>query len=397
MKKKTQWPPNVNVSGNNIYYRPRIPPKKRHLVQTTKTGHIKAIFLGTINDPRVTILNRYRKSRDQLLIILESDEGYGTVGWLYRKYKMSEEWCKLSPTSQISYEGRLNRLVNFPLQREDGSEATVGDIPLSWLTRPKVKKLHAKILKSFTDRGLKGINEVNGEFRQLKAMISWALDTYENLEIKNNPCFGFRMPSAPVPDRYVTDDDYRAQLEYVCAKGWNWLAIFFELSYLLASRSVEVRYLKLDGISNLGITVERRKGSHTNIILWSERLRRAYYTALRLKLSYLKGDSISQECEHGCDGFCDHLKEKISSLNNEHQTYLLTNRVGRIRKEALGSAISRLRSSMKADGLLDIYWTPHDLKRKGISDAETTEIAGHKTYEMQQRYNTKIKTYKPPK
>lgn len=52
---------------------------------------------------------------------------------------------------------------------------------------------------------------------------------------------------------------------------------------------------------------------------------------------------------------------------------------------------------MKSDGLEDVYWTPHDLKRKGISDAETTEIACHKSYEMQQRYNTKIRTYKPPK
>lgn len=74
------------------------------------------------------------------------------------------------------------------------------------------------------------------------------------------------MPSAPAPTRYVTDRDYQIQLEYACAKRWNWLAIFFELSYLLASRSIEVRSLQLDDVNKFGITVERRKGSHTTII-----------------------------------------------------------------------------------------------------------------------------------
>lgn len=235
---------------------------------------------------------------------------------------------------------------------------------------------------------MKGLNEVNGEFRQLKAMISWGLDNYENLGININPCFGIRMPTAPPSNRYVTDRDYHIQLEYTCEKGWKWLAIFFELSFLLASRSVEVRHLKMDDANELGITVERRKGSHTNIISWSNRLRNAYAAAQKLKTDIARQKAKCKKKD--CLSSCDHSDQ----LAEEHRIYLLVNPVGRIRKEALGSAMSRLKASMFSDGLENVYWTPHDLKRKGISDAETTAIAGHKSYEMQQRYNTKIRTYK---
>lgn len=93
------------------------------------------------------------EAKEQLAIILDSDEGYGTIAWLYRKYIASEHFMSLTTTSQKSYEGRLKRLIKFPLKREDGSDAIVGDIPLSWLTRPKAKKLHSRILKSYTELG----------------------------------------------------------------------------------------------------------------------------------------------------------------------------------------------------------------------------------------------------
>lgn len=51
---------------------------------------------------------------------------------------------------------------------------------------------------------------------------------------------------------------------------------------------------------------------------------------------------------------------------------------------------------MVAAGVGDIFWTLDDLKRKGISDAKNKNIGGHKTAEMQQRYNTKIEVVEPP-
>jgi len=44
----------------------------------------------------------------------------------------------------------------------------------------------------------------------------------------------------------------------------------------------------------------------------------------------------------------------------------------------------------------DMYWPLHDLKRKGISDADSDKIAGHKSEQMRQRYNVKIESFSAP-
>ena len=43
-----------------------------------------------------------------------------------------------------------------------------------------------------------------------------------------------------------------------------------------------------------------------------------------------------------------------------------------------------------------LYWTLHDLKRKGISDSENKRIGGHKSESMRQRYNVKTETFSAP-
>jgi hypothetical protein len=46
-----------------------------------------------------------------------------------------------------------------------------------------------------------------------------------------------------------------------------------------------------------------------------------------------------------------------------------------------------------ANGEKLCHSTLHDLKRKGISDSKNKNIGGHKTVEMQQRYNTKVEVF----
>jgi hypothetical protein len=42
------------------------------------------------------------------------------------------------------------------------------------------------------------------------------------------------------------------------------------------------------------------------------------------------------------------------------------------------------------------FWRLPDLKRKGISDAESAHIAGHKSVAMMRRYMVKLETFQPP-
>lgn len=55
-----------------------------------------------------------------------------------------------------------------------------------------------------------------------------------------------------------------------------------------------------------------------------------------------------------------------------------------------------IRSNGQDDNNSPLYWTLHDLKRKGISDSENKRIGGHKTEAMRQRYNVKTETFTAP-
>jgi hypothetical protein len=79
-------------------------------------------------------------------------------------------------------------------------------------------------------------------------------------------------------------------------------------------------------------------------------------------------------------------------------TYLLPNSNGRmITREALSSAMSRFKIKMKEAGLGDIYWTLHDLKHKGITDAKDKNIRGHRDPAMIGLYNHEVEVFAPPR
>lgn len=44
---------------------------------------------------------------------------------------------------------------------------------------------------------------------------------------------------------------------------------------------------------------------------------------------------------------------------------------------------------------MNVFWSLHKLKSKGISDAENDRIAGHKSEQMREQYKTKVEQIKP--
>lgn len=125
----------------------------------------------------------------------------------------------------------------------------------------------------------------------------------------------------------------------------------------------------MSDITEDGYKVHRRKGSKDNIISWSPRLHAAYHEALKLR-----------------------NKRKFGSI------YLIPSSTGRmLTQNTLQAAMQRLKKKMDKMGHVKIYWTIHDLKRKGISDAKDKGIGGHKSESMKARYATKIESFEPPK
>ncbi len=67
-----------------------------------------------------------------------------------------------------------------------------------------------------------------------------------------------------------------------------------------------------------------------------------------------------------------------------------------LKKAALDTAMQRVKARMNDSGLASTWWTLHDLKRKGLTEAADKTIAGHRTEAMRQRYNVGLDQVDPP-
>lgn len=176
-----------------------------------------------------------------------------------------------------------------------------------------------------------------------------------------NPLKSFKKLKEQKNERYVTDEEYDQQLAIAAEDNHNLLPILFELTYLTAARGIEVRNILVSDCSDEGIRVNRTKGSKSNIILWSPRLRDAYHQAL--------------------------ARHKLFNIVPNNPPLLLNHYGGYISVSGLKSAMKRLKQKMVLKGLGDVYWHLHLLKSKAVSDAEDKRIAGHKTEAIRERYN----------
>jgi integrase len=351
-----KWPSYVREVNGRIVYRPRIPKGKQGILPTDKSGFLRPpIKLGKIGDREQSILRAYLAAKERLES--QSDLNSGTLNWLKGKYLDSPRFKKLRAKTQYDYEQKLNLFLSGSAVI-NGVADEVGSIHPNQITKPFLRKLLDRMLEEYQQRGRDGRSYINGQFRCFSAMLTYGMQYHESLGLDNNPCIGIELHVAPVVDRYVTDEDYMLQYEFARLYAADWLPVFFEHAYLLASRSIEITDLTISSVTDEGYFVERRKGSKDNIILFSDRLKDAFEAAITLRNS----------------------RKKLSDI-------LITTRGGiKLSSTTIGSAMQRLKKKMTKAGLNDTYWTLHDLKRKGISDAKDDRIGGHKTEEMRQRY-----------
>lgn len=365
-KKNPNWPKYVYVVNGRIVYRPYISSKHRQNIETGKGGFLKPpIRLGRVGDPDDKILRAYMAAKQSLEHTAEPDKH--TLFWLKEKYTSSTRYTKLTAASQKKYSQLLDILLSTSI-KISGVPAKFGDLLICRLTRPIIRQLLDRKLREYIEQGKKGTAQVNRQFSALSSMITYGLQYHEGLGIDSNPCFGIEKFKENIKTRYVTDEDYWLQYN-IAHEIVDYLPVVFEHAYLLASRGVEVRNLKFSNITDEGYIVKRRKGSKDNIILWSDRLKLAYQEAMKL-----------------------HKNRKISSL------YLIPSKTGRkLTQNTLQGAMGRLRKEMQKRGFEEVYWTIHDLKRKGISDSENKKIGGHKSQQIMDNYNVKLEFFSPPK
>lgn len=365
-KHNVNWPKYVYEANGRIVFRPRINKGKHTQIETDKQGFLKPPRkLGKAGDSDDKIIQAYLAAKQTIEATGEPDKN--TLFWIAEKYQKSMRIKKLNPKTQKKYCQLLDQILSHPITINN-KRAKLGKLTVKQLSKPKLRQILDKRFQRYQEEGKKGTVQINRQFSALSAMLTWAVQYIDELGINENPCFGIERFTEKAKERYVTDKEYQLQYE-IATEIADYLPIFFEHAYLLASRGVEVRSLKMSDVTDEGYRVSRRKGSKDNIINWSDRLRAAYAAAMAL-----------------------HNKRKISSL------HLITSTTGgRLSQNTLQAAMQRLKKKMNERGLGHIYWTSHDLKRKGISDSDDKGIGGHKSEQMKTQYNTKIETFSPPK
>ena len=366
--KHPNLPKYCTQANGRIVYRPRIAPENRHIIPTDKHGYLRPpVRLGKPGDPQRDIIAAYLAAENSLQQQISATRH--TLAWVVDQYKKSSKFKGLAAGSQKRIDGFF-KILSHPVTI-DGEQKTFGDLPACSITRPMVRRLADRRLKQYQAHGKKGVVMVNREITSLASAMKWAQEHIDNLGINENP-FRVEKYTEQANTRYVTDDEYQTQ-RALSASVADYLPVVFELTYLLASRSIETLDIKLADIDpdrqTGGIYVTRRKGSESNIIEWSDRLYQAYLDARELNKNH-----------------------KVASIDAP----LITNTQGQALKiDALRSAMGRLKQKMAKQGLADVYWNLHKLKSKGVSDAQDDRIAGHKSESMRNRYRVKTARRKP--
>lgn len=373
MAKKPRKPkglPYLECSGGFWWYRPYIPKKQRDDLKVDSRGRLAAICLGRVTDQEWAIREAHAAAMKS--ISMTCDKTMYSLVWMNEQYMGSAKFRSKAPKTQTDAVG-FARILKHRIE-VNGREATLGDLHPRDLTKPTLRTILDDRHEEYRANGRQGGSQCNRELSHLSVVIKWCLERYDEYAGLINPCLGLERFEENVNKRYVKDNEYLIQLE-VAAEYLDYLPVVFELAYLTATRGIEVTELMLTNIirdpdtGKMVIKVERRKGSKDTYIEITQRLQAAINAAKAL-----------------------HRSRKYTGM------YLVPGaRSAKMNRSTLNTSMQRLKERMDKAGKGDVFWTLHDLKRKGISDADDKRIAGHLTEAMRQRYDVKIHAYKAPK
>ncbi|OQX08386.1 MAG: hypothetical protein BWK73_25635 [Thiothrix lacustris] len=319
----------VHEANGRIVYRPHLTSAEKEVLPYDSGGFLRPpIALGRVGDPPDDIYAAYLKARESMR--LQSVHRRNTLGWIVERYMDSREFCSLATKSQHMAD-TLKRILDHPL-KINGADSTLAALQIRSLNQPLLHHIAEKRLSDYQERGRKGVVMVNRETTFLSTAISWAVNFVPDLGVTANPLTRFKKYKEEAVSRYVTDAEYHTQME-IAATIRAWLPPLFELTYLLATRGCETLDIRLSDLTEEGIRTRRTKGSRSNIILWSDRLRAAVAAARAL-----------------------HQKDK----QTVRDPYLLCKRNGEaISTEGMNTYMQTLKQHMEANELGEVYWNLH--------------------------------------
>lgn len=277
-----------------------------------------------------------------------------SLRWLCQQYHESAKFARLAASTRKAYEYHRDTLL---ATRGKGG-MLMGDAPYRLLTTGVLQKYVD--LRASQGDPVAGNREIKG---YLSAVFSWAV---QRDLAAGNPCRAVDKNPEAARERYVEDWELA---HFQAHASPAYLPIVAELAYLLAARISEVLALTRADLLQEGVRVARGKGSKTNVVAWSPRLRAATEAAkalpARISTTLLLHDADGQPLRYAAV------------------------------RSAWVASMKRCAKAAEQEGLVWTGFTRHDLKRKGVTDHKTGTVAGHKTEQMRNRYRVREDVEEP--
>lgn len=339
VSKKKNWPKCVYLENGRIVYKRRIPGTKKFATP---------IRLGPADMNTAQIWQAY-------LAMFPERASENSLNWLIQEYFKSSKFKNLKPGTQANYR-KLAKIAEHPV---DNGSSTIGRLDVRDFTTPMMRRLLDIRVKQSSP------SWANRQLAFISLVFTWGMEYVDDLlEVNINPCAGVKKLHENKGKEYVTPEMYQATYNLASERE----QVIMEIAYLVACRGQEVMNLKRTDILPEGLLVERLKGSNTNIVLWSPRLRMAIDRSLRL-----------------------HRDDNLIS------PYLIPGKgsEGQLPKSTFDTAWQRLKHKVEAAGYKS--FTPHALKGTGYTDGEDDNLTGHATEQMKKLYRLKPTLVKPAK
>ena len=327
-KKNRRLPPYVYKGKGRFFFREYLG------VRNGKPQFGKDIWLAPENASIETVWAAYATFKEK--------SPAGTFGWIAERYFASHYFERLSDHSK-----ELNRLYWDRIGKTKTKTGTFAAAPLGAIT--------PGVIRNYLDRRADTPYQANNERGFLSVLFAFAV---ERDWMDQNPAEKVkRFPTKP-RDRYIENWEYDA----IKSMSLPYVQDCMELAYLCRARMSEILAFRIEDIKEDGLKLVRMKGSKTQIIGWTDRLR----------------------------AVVDRARQRESIIAS---FWLIHDRKGQpIKRNALQSTWGRKMRKALKKGVLKDRFSFHDLKAKGVSDFEGDKFraSGHKSPRMLAVYDRNI-------
>lgn len=317
-----------------------------------------------------------------LYLIAEERQGTdrNSLNWLLQQHAESAKFKRLAPRTQQNY-----RYLAKVIGRTKTRLGLLGELHVRAMSRPFWQRI-VELMGEETP------TQANQVLRYVRSVFRWGMN--RGL-CHHNPAEGVEQVPERQRRRRPNDDAYGRVLALAKAGAektphtagscspYLWAAL--ELAYLLRLRGVEVATLTLANATDRGVITNRRKGSKDTLVLWSPRLRAAW-------------DALEKHRDKAIK-----LHDRPTPMRLEDRQLLVTESGTPLAKSSLDSAFQRLITRAISEGVItqEERFSPHDLKRKGVSDTEGTpgdkqQASGLKSPSMLTVYDLDVPESKTP-